>query len=109
MSGTRAMMLLADLQREIRDQPAPVGQDELRSDLEEALNIIDRLLGHLDQTTPDEKWIDSDGNPAPAVRDWMMLKCFGSDHDLYDDIHALRGRRGRKWRFPASRIPQEDR
>jgi hypothetical protein len=35
---------------------------------------------------------------ADEMRDWMMLKCFSDDHELYDDIMALRGRNGRKWR-----------
>lgn len=96
------MDLLRELEQEIRNHPAPLGMDKIRTDLDEALTIIDRLLDYLDQTTPDEPWMDTDGNRVPAVRDWLMLVCFSKDHELYDAILALRGRRGRKWRMAGS-------
>ncbi len=54
-------------------------------------SVIERLLKHLDATIPKGKYVFSDGTPAP--NDWLWDICFSGDHELYDDIHAVLGRR----------------
>lgn len=84
----------------IRDLPEPDGRGELEGDYELALSVIERLVGHLDETMPDTVWLepqpDGTEREIPAGKDWMMFDCFGGDHQLYDDWMSLGSRKRRR-------------
>jgi hypothetical protein len=68
---------------------------EERADLDLAKSVIRRLLTKLDDDMQPDIGIRENGERI-ELRNWLMFRCFGSDHELYDDIIAVIGAQTRR-------------